>query len=71
MEWDEVKNQINDLGQKREKNIQSEQQEEKRIWKNKDRVSLWDSFKHTNIQITGVLEEEKEQEIGKNERKFP
>ena len=31
VEWDEVKNQINDLGQKREKNIQSEQPEEKRI----------------------------------------
>ena len=30
---DEAKNQISDLGHKEEKNIQSEQQEEKRIFK--------------------------------------
>ena len=49
------------------KNIQSEQQEGKRIPpKNEDRVrNLWDKFKHTNIKIIGVSEgEEKEQEIG-------
>ena len=50
---------------KEEKHIQSQQQEEKRIHKNKDRLrSLWDNFKFTNIRIIGVSEgEEKEQEI--------
>ena len=64
--WDEAKSQINDLEHKEETNIQSEQQEEKRIPKNKDRVrSFWDNFKHTNILIIGVPErKEKEQEIG-------
>ena len=33
---DEAENQVNDLEHKEEKNIQSEQQEEKRIQKNKD-----------------------------------
>ena len=43
-----------------------EQQEEKRIQKNKDSVSsLWDNFKHSNIHIIGVPEgEEKEQASG-------
>ena len=50
---------------KEEKHIQSQQQEEKRIHKNKDRLrSLWDNFKCTNIRIIGVSEgEEKEQGI--------
>ena len=62
---DEAKNQINDLEHKGGKNIQSEQQEEKRIQKTKGRLrSLWDNFKCTNIGIMEVLEgEEKEQEI--------
>ena len=62
---DEAKNQINDLEYKEEKNIQSEHQEEKRIQKNKDGLkSFWDNFKHTNVQVLGVPEEEeKEQEI--------
>ena len=34
--WDEAENQINDLEHKKEKSIQSEQQEEKRIQKNED-----------------------------------
>ena len=45
---DEAKNQINDLEHKEEKktNIQSEQQEDKRIQKNEGRVrNLWDIFK--------------------------
>ena len=48
------------------KNNQSEQQEEKRIQKNEDRINtLWDSFNRSNILIIGVPEgEEKEQEIG-------
>ena len=47
---DEAENQINDLEHKKEKNIQSEEQGEKRIKKYEDRVnSLWDNFRHTNI----------------------
>ena len=63
---DEAGIQINDMEHKEETRIQPEQQEEKRIQKNKDRLrSLWDSFKYTNICIIGVPEgEEKEQEIG-------
>ena len=73
----ETENQINDLECKGEKNIQSEQQEEKRIQTNKDRLrSFWDNFKYTNIEIIGMPEgEEKEQEIEnlflKNEGNFP
>ena len=48
------------------KNNQPEQQEEKRIQKNKDSVSsLWDNFKHSNIRIIGVPNgEEKEKKTG-------
>ena len=62
---DEAENQINDLEHKDGKSIQSEQQEEKTIQKNQERLrSLWDIFKHTNIQIIEVPEgEEEEQEI--------
>ena len=50
---------------RKEKSIQSEQQEEKRIKKNKDKLrNLWDMFKCTNIWIIVVPEgEEEEQEI--------
>ena len=53
------------LEHKEETNIQSEQQEEKRIQKHENRLrSLWGIFKHTNIWIIGVPErEEEEQEI--------
>ena len=61
---DEARNKINDLEYKEAKNNQSEQQEKKRIQKNKDSVSsLWDNFKCSNIPITGEPEgDEKEQE---------
>ena len=68
----EAENQINDLERKKEKSIQSEQQEAKRIQRKKDRKkknedrlrSLWDISKRSNIRITGVSEgEEEEQEI--------
>ena len=60
---DETDNQINDLEHKEAKNNQSEQEEEKRIQKNKDSTSsLWDNFKRSNIHIIGVPEE-KEQEM--------
>ena len=47
------------------KSIQSEQQEEKKNKKNHEARlrNLWDIFKHTNIWIIGVPEEEEEQEI--------
>ena len=54
---DEVETQINDLKHKEVKNNQPEQQEEKRIQKNEDRVrSLWDNFRHNHILIMGVPE---------------
>ena len=65
---DKAENQINDLEHKEAKNNQSEQQEEKRIQKNKDSSvsSLWDNFERSNIHIIGLPEgEEKEQGIGK------
>ena len=62
----EAENQINDWECKEEKKRSTRHQEEKRIKKKKeDRLrSLWDIFKHTNIQIIGVPEGENvEQEI--------
>ena len=57
---DEARNQINDLEHKEEKNIQSVQQEEKRIRKIEGSVrSLWDNFRCSNIHIIGVPEGEK------------
>ena len=55
--------QINDLEQKEEINIQPEQNEETRIQKNDEGLSkLWYNFKHSNVPIIGVPEEE-DQEI--------
>ena len=53
------------MHQKKEINIQPEQNEETRIQKNEERLrNLWDNFKHSNIQIIGVPEgEEEDQEI--------
>ena len=46
----EAKNQINSLEHKVRKSIHSEEQEEKIIHKNEDRLrNLWDIFKCTNI----------------------
>ena len=60
----ETRTQINNLEQKEEINIQSEQNEETRIQKNKERLrNLWDSFKCSNIWIISVPGEEQEQEI--------
>ena len=56
---DETENQINCLKHRKKKNIQSEQQEEKRIQKNEGRLrNLWDISKHANIQIIGMPEGE-------------
>ena len=56
---------INSLEQKEEINIQPEQNEETKIQKNEERLrNLQDIFKHSNIQIIGVLEgEEQDQEV--------
>ena len=55
--------QINSLDQKKEINIQPEQNEETRIQKNEERLrNLQDTFKHSNIQTLGMPEGE-EQEI--------
>ena len=58
----ETKTQINGLKQKEEINIQPEQNEETIIKKNEEKLrNLQDNFNHSNIQITGVPEEEQEQ----------
>ena len=64
-EGKETRTQINSLNQKKEINIQSEQNEETRIQKNEGRLrNLQDMFKHSNIWIIGVPEgEEEEQDI--------
>ena len=74
----ETGTQINDLEQKEEVYIQPEQNEETRIQKNGEWLrNLWNNFKHSNVQITGVPEgEEEEQEIENlfeknNEGKLP
>ena len=62
-EGKETDTQINNLDQKEEINIQSEQNEE--IQKYRERLrNLWDNFKHSNIWTIGMSEgEEGEQEI--------
>ena len=60
----DTRTQINGLEHKEERNIQPEQNEETRMQKNEERLSkLQDNFKHSNIWIIGVPEEEEEQEI--------
>ena len=63
----ETGTQINDLEQKEEINIQLELNEETRSQKNEDKLrNLWDNFKRSNIQITGVPEGEKQEQEVKN-----
>ena len=58
----ETGSQINGLEQKEEINIQPKQNEETRIQENEEKLrNLWDNFKHSNIQIIGVPEGEKEE----------
>ena len=53
--------QINDLEQKKERNIQLEQNEETRIQQNEERLrDLWDNFKCSSIWIIGVPEGKEE-----------
>ena len=59
----EAGTQINNLDQEEKMHIQPEQNEETRIKKNEERLrNLRENFKHSNVPITGVPEEE-EQEI--------
>ena len=56
----ETRTQSNDLEQKKERNIH--QNEETRIQKSEETLTnLWDNLKHSNIQIIGVPEGEKQQ----------
>ena len=61
----ETGTQINGVDQKEEKNIQPENNEETRTWKNEERLrNLQDTLKRSNIRIIGVPEgEEEEQKI--------
>ena len=63
----ETGTQINGVDQKEERNIQPEKNEDTRIQKNEDSLrNLQDNFKHSNIQITGVPEEEEEDQEMEN-----
>ena len=57
----ETRTQINNLEQKEDINNQWKQNEETRIQKNERLRNLQDNFKCSNIQITGVPEEEEEE----------
>ena len=58
---------INSLEQKKEINTQPEENEEKGIQKNKERLrNFQDNFKRSNIQIVGVPEGEEEQQAIEN-----
>ena len=61
----EIRTQISDLKQKKEINIQLEQNEETRIQKNEEKLrNLWDNFKVCNMQTIGVPEgQDQEEEI--------
>ena len=60
----ETRTQSNDLEQKGDINIQLEQNEERRLQNNEERLlNLWDNLKHFNIWIIGVPGEEDDQEI--------
>ena len=63
----ETGTQINGLEQKKDINIQSEQNEEIRIQKNEERLrNLQDNFKHSNMWIIGVPEGEEKEQIIEN-----
>ena len=63
----ETRTQVNDLEQKEEINIQPEWNEETTIQKNEERLlNFWENLKHSNIRITGVLEEEEQQQEMEN-----
>ena len=58
----EAEDQINDWGEKVEKNTQAEQQKEKIIFKNEESLrNILDNIKCNNIYIMGIPEGESEQ----------
>nr|KAF6374257.1 hypothetical protein mPipKuh1_009480 [Pipistrellus kuhlii] len=58
------KNQVKDLEHKEPEDTPPQKLEGKRIQKIENNVrNLWDNFKRTNIRITGVPEDEREQDI--------
>ena len=59
-QWQEGNKDSNEqFGPEEKINIQPEQNEETRIQKNEGRLrNLWDNFKHSNIWLIGVPEEE-------------
>ena len=60
----ETGTQINGVDQKDDRNIQPEQNEKTRIWKNEERLrNLQDILKCSNIRIISVPGEEEEQKI--------
>ena len=62
-EGKETQTQIKDLEQKEEINIQLEQNEETRTQKNEERLrNFWNNFKHFNIWIIALPEEEEEEQ---------
>ena len=64
---EEAENQTNNLEHKEGKNIQSEQQKEKIIPKNEDRLrKLWDNFICSKIRIIGVSGGEEEEQESEN-----
>ena len=66
-EGKETGTQINNLGQEEEINSQPEQNEKTRIQKYEERLrNLQDNFKHFNIQIIGVPEEEEKEQKMEN-----
>ena len=73
----EIRNQINGLEQKEERNIHPEQNVETRIQKSEERLrNLWDNFKRSNIQIIGVPKEKRNSKklktyLKNNEREHP
>ena len=59
----ETRTQINNLEQREKINIQPEQNEETRIFKNEERLrDLWDNFKRSNIRIIRLPEGEQDEE---------
>ena len=66
-EGKETGTQINNMEQKEERNIQPEQDEEKIILKNEERLrSVQDNFKHSNVRIIGVPERDEEKQETEN-----
>ena len=54
---------VNDMEDRMVEITATEQNIEKRMKRNKDRLrDCWDNIKHTNIRITGIPEEEKKKE---------